>query len=92
MIARRTAVNGREVNCGLTTRVSGRMIRNMASLSEQAALSQLEQRLTSSYVGVSADRIEAAVRTAHARFEHSKIRDFVPLLVERRARDELANS
>jgi hypothetical protein len=29
--------------------------------------------------------VATAVREAHARFETSKIRDFVPLLVERRA-------
>jgi hypothetical protein len=30
------------------------------------------------------------VEDAHARFEQSRIRDFVPLFVERRARAELA--
>ncbi|MEU0494522.1 three-helix bundle dimerization domain-containing protein [Mycobacterium sp. NPDC006124] len=64
----------------------------MASLSEQAALSQVEQRLTSRYIDLPADRIQSAVQAAHERFEDSKIRDFVPLLVERRVRETLANS
>lgn len=64
----------------------------MANLSEQVALTQLEDRLTSVYVGVPPDRIHAAMRSAQARFENSKIRDFVPVLVERRVRADLANT
>ncbi|WP_413232831.1 three-helix bundle dimerization domain-containing protein [Mycolicibacterium sp. 050158] len=64
----------------------------MANLSEQVALTQLEDRLSSTFVDVPADRIQSAMRNAQARFEHSKIRDFVPLLVERRVRAELANA
>jgi hypothetical protein len=62
----------------------------MADLSEQAALVQLEERLASTYADIPPDRVSTAIQKAHARFERSKIRDFVPLLVERRARAELA--
>jgi hypothetical protein len=62
----------------------------MADLSEQAAMAQVEGRLTSKYADLPADRVSMAIQQAHARFEQSKIRDFVPLLVERRARAELA--
>ena len=64
----------------------------MANLSEQVALRQLEDRLSSVYVDIPTDRIQSAMRSAQARFEDSKIRDFVPLLVERRVRAELANT
>jgi hypothetical protein len=64
----------------------------MADLSEQAAMAQLEQRLTSKYADVPPDRVASAIRQAQARFERSKIRDFVPLLVERRAHAELAGA
>ena len=66
--------------------------RIVANLSEQVALTQLEDRLSSVYVDIPPDRIQAAMRSAHARFEDSKIRDFVPLLVERRVRAELAKA
>jgi hypothetical protein len=64
----------------------------MADLSEQAALAELEQRLASKYADIPPDRVSFAIRQAHARFERSKIRDFVPLLVERRAHAELAGA
>jgi len=63
----------------------------MAGLSEQAAMKQLEKRLTSAYADAPADRVSAAVANARIRFDQSPIRDFVPLLVERRVRAELAN-
>jgi hypothetical protein len=34
--------------------------------------------------------VSSAIHVAHARFEQSPIRDFIPLLVERRARVDLA--
>ena len=80
------------MNDRLTPCVDGRTIRGMANLSEQVALTQLEDRLTSVYVDIPADRIQSAMRSARAQFENSKIRDFVPLLVERRVRAELANA
>jgi hypothetical protein len=64
----------------------------VSDLKEQVALAQLEARLTSVYAEIPADRIAAAVHTAHARFADSPIRDFVPLLVERRARALLADA
>jgi hypothetical protein len=33
--------------------------------------------------------VDTLIRTEHARFETSRIRDFVPLFVEKRARREL---
>lgn len=91
MFARRPALSVHGVNGGLTVGVGQRMIRVMASLSEQAALDQLVERLSSTYAELPADRIESAMRSAQARFEDSKIRDFVPLLVERRVHADLAN-
>ena len=52
----------------------------------------MEERLNSTYVELPADRIQSAIHSAQAIFEHSKIRDFVPLLVERRVRADLANT
>lgn len=62
----------------------------MAQISEQAQVAEVQHRMTMKYAQVSPDRIATAVLNAHQRFEQSKIRDFVPLLVERRVRAELA--
>jgi hypothetical protein len=64
----------------------------VADLSEQAAMTQLEERLTSTYADLPPGRVSTAIQQAHAQFDQSKIRDFVPLLVERRARAELART
>ena len=58
----------------------------MADLSEQTALAQVEERLSSTYDQLPRSTVADAVRDAQAAFEGRPIRDFVPLLVERRAR------
>jgi hypothetical protein len=63
---------------------------DMAEMSEQAMIAEVEQRLAASYSHIPPDQITRTVQTAHARFDGSSVRDFVPLLVERRARAELA--
>jgi hypothetical protein len=92
MFAHRPRPDVSAVNGGLTVPVHERTLRVMASLSEQAALEQLEERMSSTFTELPADRIQSALRSAHARFEDSKIRDFIPLLVERRVRADLANT
>ena len=64
----------------------------MAEISEQTQVADVERRLTSKYAQLPPDQISSVVRQAHARFEQSPIRDFVPLLVERHARAELAKA
>jgi hypothetical protein len=64
----------------------------MAEISEQLLITEVERRLTSKYAQLPPDRISSAIQNACARFEHSPIRDFVPLLVERRARADLAGA
>jgi hypothetical protein len=63
----------------------------VAEISEELMIADVEHRLTSKYGHLPPDQISAAVQNARARFEQSPIRDFVPLLVERHARAELAN-
>jgi hypothetical protein len=55
-------------------------------MSETALIAQLEARLATTYSQVSADTVSSAIDSARAHFTDSPIRDFVPLLVERRAR------
>jgi hypothetical protein len=52
-------------------------------------LAEVERRLISKYEHVAPDQVTAAFQSARARFDQSPIRDFVPLLVERRARQLL---
>lgn len=61
----------------------------MPEISETLLIANLEDRLTSTYPHIPADRVVSAIRAATARFDDSPIRDFVPLLVERRARAQL---
>ena len=64
----------------------------MTAKSEQALLEAVKQRLAGKYAQLPAQRVEAAVDSAYASFADCRIRDFVPLLVERHATSELAKS
>jgi hypothetical protein len=56
---------------------------------ERALISEVERRLAEKYTALPADHISAVVRHAYAQFRSSRVRDFLPLLVERRADEEL---
>jgi hypothetical protein len=58
-------------------------------LSEQTVIDQIVTRLTNRYPTVSASTVADVVRDMHARFDGRPLRDFVPLLVERHAKNEL---
>ncbi|MUM19309.1 hypothetical protein FZI91_08390 [Mycobacterium sp. CBMA271] len=62
----------------------------MAVLSEQAGIGNLVDQLQVRHPGLTRDVVEAVVRAEHSRFDGRPLRDYVPLLVERRAREELA--
>jgi hypothetical protein len=59
---------------------------------ERAQIDAVQRRLAQKYAEMPHDRVVAGVQQAYARFSQSTLRDFVPLLVERRAREELARS
>jgi hypothetical protein len=62
----------------------------MVESSEWTAIGQVVQRLRATYPTVPADTVTTVVHHNHARFDGSPVRDFVPLLVERGSRRELA--
>ena len=62
----------------------------MRDLNEQTAIDQLAERLTCLYPDLGADEVAAVVHQSHETFVDSRIRDYVPLFVERRARRTLA--
>jgi hypothetical protein len=62
----------------------------MVESSEWTAIQQVVDRLKLSYPTVPPDRVTTVVHHNHARFDGRPVRDFVPLFVERGARNELA--
>jgi hypothetical protein len=60
------------------------------AIGEEALIDEVHQRLAQKYAHLSPGEVWAAVDAALTTFERSSIRDFVPLLVERRASAQLA--
>jgi hypothetical protein len=58
--------------------------------SEAALIDEVERRLVGKFAHLPHDQISDAVKQAHSRFSRSRVRDFVPLLVERRASEDLS--
>jgi hypothetical protein len=56
---------------------------------ERVLIGEVEQRLAKKYADLPHGHIAAVVQHAYARFRGSRVRDFIPLLVERRADEEL---
>jgi hypothetical protein len=60
------------------------------ALAEQRALADLVVRLRDAYPEVPPAEIEATVQGRYAYFEGSRVRDFITVLVERHARQQLS--
>lgn len=58
--------------------------------SEFDAVAEIERRLVTKFAAVPPADVSTAISQAHDRFADSKIRDFVPLLVERRVISQLS--
>ena len=58
-------------------------------VSEETLLVDIERRLIDEFPCVSPVVVVVLIRQEHARFETSPIRDFVPLLIEKQARQQL---
>ena len=56
---------------------------------ERALIGDVERRLAKKYTALPHDQVSAVVQHAYARLQTSRVRDFIPLLVERRANEEL---
>jgi hypothetical protein len=59
---------------------------------EQTLLSDIGRRLIERFPDVARHVVDTVVREEHARFGTSPIRDFIPLLVEKSARRQLAST
>lgn len=62
----------------------------MESGEERRLIEQVIERLASRHSHVALETVIAAVSDAHAYFDGSRIRDFVPLFVERKAGKKLS--
>jgi hypothetical protein len=58
---------------------------------EEQAIELLTQRLQQRFSTLPPDRIEDTVQVHYRRFDNSRIRDFVPIFVERNAREDLSH-
>jgi hypothetical protein len=56
---------------------------------ERALIDDVERRLVEKYMFLPIDQVAAVVRHAYAHFQSSRVRGFIPLLVQRRADEEL---
>lgn len=56
---------------------------------ERDLIDGVERRLAEKYAALPVDHVSAVVRHAYARLQSSRIRDFIPLLVQRRADEQL---
>ena len=57
---------------------------------ERVKIDAVERRLAQQYSELRHDHVVAVVQQVYARFNRSTVRDYVPLLVERRAKEVLA--
>ena len=59
---------------------------------ERAHIEAVQRRLAQKYAQLPHTHVAAVVEQSYGRFDQCALRKFVPLLVERRAREELARS
>ncbi|WP_089247210.1 three-helix bundle dimerization domain-containing protein [Rhodococcoides kyotonense] len=64
----------------------------MAGDDESLQIEQIIERLTARYPLASVGAVEHTVRLVYKRFDDCRIRDFVPLLVEKASRLDLEKS
>lgn len=69
----------------------GVMLSGMSKPSEQAVRAEIEQRLCLEFPHAAPSTVSEFVDRAYARFGSSRIRDFVPLFVERDVRRQLSH-
>ncbi|BDX32332.1 hypothetical protein TUM20985_28790 [Mycobacterium antarcticum] len=63
----------------------------VVSVEEDRLIGQVVDRLLAGFPQVSADTVHDIAGSVHHRFDEAKIRDFVPLFVERKTKEKLAN-
>ncbi len=62
---------------------------HVIQIDEETLLGEIQRRLLDEFPSVSPRVVDLLIRAEHARFQGSRIRDFIPLFVEKRARRDL---
>lgn len=63
----------------------------MAPEEEQRAVAEVVERLLKRFPTMPAQRVTNVVDSISATFREARIRDYIPILIEREARDHLAH-
>jgi hypothetical protein len=63
----------------------------MARTDEAVQIAEVIARISANYPDISTTDIERVVQTVHTGFDDAKVREFIPLLVERKVRAVLAH-
>jgi len=63
---------------------------DLVAAHERRELNEVVERLLQRFPDMPEERVRAVVTRAHEKFVDNPIRDFVPVFVERAARDELS--
>jgi len=63
----------------------------MGQVDEAAQIAEVMARIAATYPDISSVDIERVVQTVHTGFDDAKVREFIPLLVERKVRTVLAH-
>jgi len=82
-------VRRRRGGLGLTIRRERCNPKRVIEVSERALIGEVANRLAQKYPTVPQATVSELVNNAHSTFNGSPLRDFVPLLVERRAKAQL---
>lgn len=61
----------------------------VTQVNEDAVLADLERQLAGEFPRMPRKVVDALIHEEHARFTHSRVRDFVPLFVEKHTREQL---
>lgn len=61
----------------------------VTQVNEAMVLADIERQLIDEFPHIPSEVVDTVIREEHARFTHSRVRDFVPLFVEKHTREQL---
>lgn len=93
--SRAPASLGTSIELGAASTGSGHLssgVRGRDSTDEERAITQVAERLRTRLPGVDSERLLDVIAKAHDRFKGSRVRAFLPILVEREALDHFTET
>ncbi len=61
----------------------------VTQVNEEMLLADIERQLIDEFPHIPSEVVDALIRDERARFTHSRVREFVPLFVEKHTREQL---